>query len=276
MSVLIRNPVLTTEETQALVDSVCWFHRIEVVPGVITPGRVPSDGVYGAGAYIDSLNLGDLQDKRVLELGTWDGPLAFELAQRGVDVVASDIQYADKTGFNVLKKISGIEIPYIQCSAYELGRHFQDEFDVILFFGVFYHLKHPFLAFSHCAKALKMGGILLTEGEGMGHHLEDVNGHPVSLPDSVIPMLDQLDELGVPMALSYPGTYMRGENWVLPNRSCLKGWMINAGLEAEPVYTQKNPTSRRIGTRGRKVVATEKIEHSLTGVEGGYVNPVTA
>ena len=72
---------------------------------------------------------------------TWDVPLAYELKRRGCDIVALDVHDPNKTGFNVLRKISGFDIPYVRCSVYELSRFFKaSDFDIVLYFGVFYHM----------------------------------------------------------------------------------------------------------------------------------------
>ena len=268
---IIRDPVVGQAEAERLVNSVSWFHRVEVIPGLIAPGHIPPSGSYDASKYIDSLKIDDLVNQRILELGTWDGPLAYELKRRGCDVVASDIQDPDKTGFNVLRKISGFEIPYVRCSVYELSKFFRPaEFDVILYFGIFYHLKHPILSFEEIAKCLKVNGLLFTEGEGLGHCIESLDGRPIDA-SADYGRLDALDDAGVPLTLSYPGKFHGSNNWVLPNRSALTGWLSNAGLEPEAIYQQDAGNGRRrVGGKAKKVRDEAFLEHGLVGEGGGY------
>ena len=268
---IIHNPVVDRAEAESLVQSVNWFHRVEVIRGLIAPGIVPGTGSYDARGYIDSLKIQDITSKRILELGTWDGPLAFELKQRGCDIVASDIQDPEQTGFNVLQKISGFDIPYVRCSVYELSNFFRPgEFDVILYFGVFYHLKHPILSFEQIAKCLKIDAVLYTEGEGLGNHLEDLAGTKVD-GNAEYEHSEFLDEKGVPLTLSYPGKFGGASNWVLPNRSALTGWLRSAGLEPVSVYaTAAENGRRRVGATARKRHEETILEHSLVGHSGGY------
>jgi len=274
MTALIKEPVVSQAEAQKLVDATKWYHRIEVVPGVTSPGRVPAEGAYDAEGYIDSLGLGkDLTGKRILEIGAWDGPLSFELKQRGADVVATDIQDPAQTGFNALKAISGLDIPYFRASVYEIDQLGMGQFDVVLFMGVFYHLKHPLLAFEKISNVTKMGGTLFTVGAGLGGEWEDLSLKKV-VPDDIqeiVATLERLDQMGVPLTLSYPGTYLAGENWFLPNRTALSGWLKNAGFEPENVYSL--PTWGRsvvVGAMGIKCRETFVREHSLTGEAGDF------
>jgi tRNA (mo5U34)-methyltransferase len=257
MSVLFAEPAVSRDEAARLVSSVKWFHRVEPIEGMIAPGYVPPQGSYDAAGYADSLQLGDIRGKRILEIGTWDGPMAYELAKRGADVVASDIQDPKHTGFNVLGKIGGFKVPYVRTSVYDLHKHFKPAtFDIVLFLGVFYHLKHPLMAFEKIASVLKLGGQIRCEGAGIGPYFENLSSEPVLLPAHVFETLNAMDEAGVPLALSYPGTFRKGENWFLPNKTALKGWMQAAGFDVDGVWMMLTDEARgvvRLGGRATKV-----------------------
>jgi SAM-dependent methyltransferase len=274
MSVLIKSSKVSREEAESLVNSVSWFHRVEILPGLVAPGHIPFTGAYDAQGFIDSLRLGmDLTGQRVLEIGTWDGPLAYELKQRGANVVATDIQDPDKTGFNVIGKIAGLDVPYVRASVYDLHKHFKDEFDVVLFLGVYYHLKYPVLAFEAIARTLKMGGQLYVEGAALGSHFQNIAGQTVAQEEQwrIGRALAELDKLGIPLTLAYPGTYMQGCNWFLPNMSTMRGWLKNAGFEEESMSLMDGGTEgeKRIIAKAVKVRDAAYLEHNLTGEEGG-------
>jgi len=267
MAALLTQPVVSFPEAERLVASVPWFHRFELVEGLVTPGHVFTD----AARYIDSLHLGDVAGLRILEIGTWDGPLSFELKQRGASVVATDIQDPSHTGFKVVELVSGLSVPYVRESVYNIHKHFYDEFDIVLFFGVFYHLKYPNLAFESIAKVLKLGGTLFTEGRGLGPYLEDVDGVSIAPPEGTWEMLETLDAMGVPLSLAYPGTFIGGCNWYLANKSALRGWMVAAGFDVDALWSQTGGGQGeiRIGSTGTKAREPE-IEHGLTGEVGGF------
>src|SRR5271167_2886975 len=93
--------------------SVPWYHRFEIVPGVFTPGKLPTDP---KATFTHFALPASLKGKRVLEVGTWDGPVAFECEARGGTVTAMDIQDPTKTGFNVAKEILQSNVRYVQGS----------------------------------------------------------------------------------------------------------------------------------------------------------------
>lgn len=264
MTVLFERPAVDAVEARRLVGTVPWFHRVEPIEGLITPGWVGGDS-YDAAGYVDSFGLGDVKGLKILEIGTWDGPLAYELALRGAQVTASDIQDPSKTGFNVLGKIGGLSVPYQRASVYDLGGLFPEQFDVVLFLGVFYHLKYPVLAFESIAKSLKQGGKLIAEGGGMPVTFDNVQGKPVEVGPELVAALDALDALGVPVRLTYPGTYIGGDNWHLPNRSALHGWMEGAGFEVQGEAWQNSVAQgRRVGATGIKAREPNQ-EHVIIG-----------
>jgi tRNA (mo5U34)-methyltransferase len=84
--------------------------------------------------------------ERVLEIGTFDGAIAFECETRGAKLTGLDIQDPSKTGFNVAKEIRQSRVDYVQGSVYDLAALFTEKFDYVFFLGVFYHLKNPVLA----------------------------------------------------------------------------------------------------------------------------------
>src|SRR5947208_11898412 len=64
-----------------------WYHTIDVEPGVTTPGW------FDLRHILDRLPWPDVQGKRCLDIGTFDGFFAFELERRGAaQVVAADIE----------------------------------------------------------------------------------------------------------------------------------------------------------------------------------------
>jgi tRNA (mo5U34)-methyltransferase len=255
MSALIRAPALPREEIARLVAGRRWYHTVELIEGLVTPGLSPVP--ISPQRIIDALDLGaDLRGQRIIDIGTFDGPMAFELAQRGADVVAVDLRSPDETGFNTLKRISGIDIPHVRMDVGQLHERFGAEFDHVLFLGVFYHLKNPLGAFESIARIIKPGALLHTEGESFGRYFEDTHGNrvePAPDADALRAALDALDAAGVPVAMAYPGSYVGGYNWFLPNRSALGGWLRATGFEVERVWALDTVTgSRRVHARARR------------------------
>src|SRR4051812_30744538 len=100
---------------QARIDSVPrWYHRIEVAPGVVTPGVTDSQ------TYLRFLDLpADCSGWRVLDLGTRDGFYAFEFERRGADVIAIDYVPKERSGFSVAAELLKSRVEYVQANLYD-------------------------------------------------------------------------------------------------------------------------------------------------------------
>jgi len=250
---------MTNEEILAKLNTVSWYQRFEILPGVFTPGKLltkPKELFAHLGLP------SDLTGKRVLEVGTWDGPLAFECEARGAVVTAMDIQDPARTGFNVAREILESKVTYVQGSVYDAAQLLTGIFDYVFFLGVFYHLKHPVLAFEELSKLLNQGGTLVFEGECLRNYWENEEGKRCDFPDLIA-----IANSNIPLCLFYADTFKGDDsNWFIPNFACLKGWMQAAGLLVvsqafHDVAGSPYPLQRVAGV-ARKIAGL-RIEHRL-------------
>jgi tRNA (mo5U34)-methyltransferase len=134
-------PDLTPSRIRELVEAVPRWHHIMRFPhGIVSPGVYEPEGMFRL------LQLPDLRGKRVLDMGTRDGYFAFECERLGAEVVAVDYSEMELTGFAAAKQIYGSQVRYVQANIYDLSPEQLGTFDVVLFLGVLYHLRHPLLA----------------------------------------------------------------------------------------------------------------------------------
>jgi SAM-dependent methyltransferase len=220
---------MTTEEALKLVESHRhWKHSFEIIPGIITPGDW---GLTDSAAQLNEIYgvPGDLKGMRALDIGTLDGVHAFELERRGAKVTAIDLQSPDVTGFNIAKKIIGSKVEYIQGSVYELTSILKERYDIILFFGVWYHLKNPVRAFEEVAAALERTGTLYAEGEGLMDYVEVDGAAGVG---DVREFASKMGSSDLPISIYYPNK-MKGDlwSWYVPNLSCVKAWLETCGMK---------------------------------------------
>lgn len=266
------DPALSDPECLELVGKTTWYHSFELRPGIVSPGQIAFDAV----AVLDGLEVpGDLRGKRVLDIGAWDGPITFEMERRGADASALDIQDPTRVGFAVARRVMGSRAVHYQGSVYALPENELSELDHIVFRGVYYHLKHPLLAFERIAGALKMGGVLHFEGEGFLHYAETLGGEAVigehpkprrfwERPTEDRSWLLKVAESDIPVCLSYPNHYKGASNWFVPNNACLRGWLEASGFEVLGInaWTDEGSGQRLYGT-ARKVRDSLEIEHPL-------------
>jgi len=130
--------------TQGLADrfqSRFRYHSIELPDGSILPGLQPLEFLRWR---LDLFGLPpDLRGKRVLDVGAWDGWFSFECERRGAEVVAVDCVVFDT--FLEAKERIGSKVEYFTLDVNELSARRLGRFDIVLFFGVLYHLRHPLL-----------------------------------------------------------------------------------------------------------------------------------
>jgi tRNA (mo5U34)-methyltransferase len=248
-------PSADREAILAKINSVSWYHRYELLPGIVTPGRVNLDPQVVFRHYdLPS----DFTGKKVLDVGTWDGVMAFAAEARGAEVTALDIQDPDRTAFNTAKDILGSSVRYVRGSVYDAPRLLGDRYDYIFFLGVFYHLKHPILALEQLHQVQPEGGRVVFEGECLIHHWEDTRGQTVGNDG-----LRALTLSDLPFAAFYSGEFKRDDsNWFIPNPACLRGWFRAAGYEVVVEKLHDHPPDQRIGGVAQKIAAPP-IEHRV-------------
>ena len=147
-------------------EGIAWYHDWEIFKGVRTPGR-RSVSLVCAKARIPR----DLSGKRVLDIGAWHGCFSFECERRGAsEVVAYSLENPDATGFRRLKALLGSRVNYVQGSVYGLSPQEIGEFDLILFFGVLYHLRYPLLGIDRI-RTVSRGDVLIETHTVTSRHL---------------------------------------------------------------------------------------------------------
>ena len=120
-----------------------WFHKIELFPGYFSPGW--SDPVEGKLPYFGLPE--DLSGMRVLDIGCAEGFFSFEAERRGAREVIGIDSFPDSIRrFNIVKAARQSNASAFLMNVYDLEPKRLGTFDLVLFYGVFYHLKHPQLA----------------------------------------------------------------------------------------------------------------------------------
>jgi tRNA (mo5U34)-methyltransferase len=155
---------MTSEELQTQVKQINWWHQIDLGNGVITPG--PDDTL----ARLNQLGLpDDLRGKTVLDIGAWDGAFSFEAERRGASRVLAIDEFiwagkgwASKAGFEFARRALNSKVEDMLLDVYDLSPERTGTFDLVIFSGVLYHLKHPLLALERVASVTRHQLILST------------------------------------------------------------------------------------------------------------------
>ncbi|MGE3803079.1 MAG: class I SAM-dependent methyltransferase [Gemmataceae bacterium] len=143
-----------------------WAHRIDLGNGMVTPGAwQPSPLIRLAFDRID------FRGKKVLDVGCWDGLWSFEAERRGArEVFATDDvsqrPFGDLPTFARAAEVLGSQARYFPHAPVQTIESLGvDDFDIVLFCGVYYHLRDPLLALAKLRRVMRPGGLLLVEGE---------------------------------------------------------------------------------------------------------------
>jgi tRNA (mo5U34)-methyltransferase len=163
-----RAVALLPEQLESLrreVAATKWWHTIDLGHGTVTPGIDPSS------ARLAELQVpGDLTGLTVLDVGAWDGFFSFEAERRGASrVLATDSfcwgqgGWGTKAGFEIARRALGSRVEDLDIDPLELSPERIGTFDLVLFLGVLYHMRHPLLALERVFSVTRRHLILQTQ-----------------------------------------------------------------------------------------------------------------
>ncbi|HET8950726.1 MAG TPA: DUF1698 domain-containing protein [Solirubrobacteraceae bacterium] len=221
-----------SEDLRAAVAAQGWFHTIDLGGGLVTDGRDESPRKLG---WIGLPS--DLRGRSVLDVGAWDGFFSFECERRGADrVVALDGPawrepawgpggFGTRSGFELARRALGSRVEDVELELDEISAESVGRFDVVLFLGVLYHLKHPWVALERVCSVCD--GLLVLETHA-----------------------DLLDMRRPAMAL-YPGDELAGDgsNWWGPNLAALRAMLREEGF-ARVEVVHRDPLHSRLARAG--------------------------
>jgi tRNA (mo5U34)-methyltransferase len=208
-----------------------WHQEWEVFPGIITPGRSSVDDLLKNAGVPENL-----KGKQIADIGAWNGCVAFECERRGAaEVVAVSLEDPEWSGFNYLKDVLASErTRYQRVSIYDLDPGWLGTFDIVICFGVLYHLRYPVLGIDNLRRI--SAGDLYLETHVLDHAFQDLAG------DNSITTLSDIDERleGAALIQFYKGKELQGgaSNWFSPSMSAVVGLLETAGFEV--TKTRKN------------------------------------
>lgn len=207
--------------SDAIAQIPTWRHRIEVSPGVTTPGTEDT------AAELPRLGIPeDLAGRRVLDIGCSDGFYSFVCENRGAQVTSIDDESSllagGVNGFTVASRLLGSRARYQVMDVHRLGGAGLGHFDVVLFINVLYHLKNPLLALEQIAEVTEPGGLLVLKTYFRQDVRVLVRGRPYGF---------DIDRR--PKWWFFPDRELGGDptNWFGPNRRAIEGSLRATGWE---------------------------------------------
>jgi tRNA (mo5U34)-methyltransferase len=150
MTSLLQHEVSAPSEARAREIAALgpWFHNLHLPDGAQTaPHHVLGDFPSWKWAEVQASIPADLAGWRALDIGCNAGYYAFELARRGAHVVGIDSEplFLNQARWAAREFALEDRVEFREMQVYDLART-TETFDLVLFMGVFYHLRYPLLA----------------------------------------------------------------------------------------------------------------------------------
>jgi tRNA (mo5U34)-methyltransferase len=240
----------TTAEIEHRVQELGpWFHNLNLQGVPTAPEHFLGD--YPAIKWQQFANAlpADLRGKSVLDIGCNAGFFSIEMKRRGaarVLAIDSDPRYLAQA--QLAAEITGSELELRRMSVYEVDQ-LGEQFDLVLFTGVFYHLRHPLLALD-LIREHTVRDVLVFQSMQRGG--EDVRQLAENYPFEETELFMGND---VPRMQFVERRYSDDPtNWWIPNRACVEAVLRSAGFavvshpEVEVYVCKRAEVDRRVRT----------------------------
>ncbi len=222
----MRGAGLSQEQIRARVESLGqWFHNMNLGGVQTAPNHFLYDYPGQKWRRFAHAIPADLRGRSVLDIGCNAGFYSIEMKRRGADRVLgidSDETYLAQARFAA--EVSGFEIAFRQLSVYDVAA-LGERFDIVLFMGVLYHLRHPLLALDliheHAARDLLVF-------QSMQRGTDEVDAVADDYPFSETATFDRP---GFPKLHFIERNYAHDPtNWWVPNRACAEAMLRASGF----------------------------------------------
>lgn len=216
-------------DLQERVDALApWFHNIDLGGVWTAPDHFLGD-YPGAKFRRFERGLPDVSGRTVLDIGCNAGFYSIEMKRRGASRVLgidSDERYLAQARL-ATETLDYDEIEFAKLDVYDVGA-IGERFDLVIFMGVLYHLRHPLLALDLIREHVA-GDMLLFQSMQRG------SAHVLPLEkDYEFKESDIFFESGFPklhfVEQKYSGDWT---NWWVPNRACTEAMLRSAGFEID-------------------------------------------
>jgi tRNA (mo5U34)-methyltransferase len=208
-----------------------WFHNLRLRGEQTSPGHFLGDYPSVKFASFRDALPADLTGKTVLDIGCNAGFYSFEMKRRGAArVLGIEVEDLYLRQARFAAEIEGLDVEFRKMSVWDLGA-IGERFDLVIFMGVLYHLRHPLLALDlihdHVAKDM-----LLFQSMQRGSR-----NLPVVKDDYAFSETAHFHEPGYPAMYFVEQRYCGDDtNWWIPNRACAEAMLRSSGfrIEAQP------------------------------------------
>ena len=208
-----------------------WFHNLRLHGVETAPEHFLGDYPEVKFRNFRDVLPRDMHGMTVLDIGCNGGFYSMEMKRRGADRVLgidTDEHYLRQARYAA--EITGTDVEFRRMPVWDVAK-LGERFDLVIFMGVLYHLRHPLLALDliheHVARDLMLFQSMQRGSREVVNVAEDYDFNaPAPFDDPGYPKMHFIEQ-----------RYSHDEtNWWVPNRACVEAMLRSSGfsIQAQP------------------------------------------
>jgi tRNA (mo5U34)-methyltransferase len=227
MSAATQAGRMTPEEVKNNIDRLGkWFQNVNLLGIQTAPDHFLGDYPTAKWRRFQDAIPADLTGKSVLDIGCNAGFYSVEMKRRGASRVLGidfDTDYLAQASF--VAEVNELDIEFRQLSVYDVAS-LQEKFDIVIFMGVLYHLRHPLLALDLIYEHVAPDTLIFQSMQRGSVETPEV------APDYDFWDTEIFEQPGYPKMYFVERSYSHDPtNWWIPNRACTEAMLRSAGFE---------------------------------------------
>jgi tRNA (mo5U34)-methyltransferase len=205
-----------------------WFHNMDLAGVETAPDHFLGDYPNIKWRKFSNAIPANLTGKTVLDIGCNGGFYSMEMKRRGADrVLGVDFDDGYLAQARFAAEVSELDIEFRKLSVYDVGT-LDETFDVVLFMGVLYHLRHPLLALDLIREHVCRNMLIFQSMQRGSKEVREV------ADDYPFWNTELFDAPEFPRLHFIEHRYARDPtNWWVPNRAAVEAMLRSAGFRIE-------------------------------------------
>jgi len=219
-------PLSSTEIRRQVEALGPWFQNIDLAGVATAPDHFLGNYPYVKWQKFADAIPADLSGRTVLDIGCNAGFYSIEMKRRGADrVLGIDFDRSYLAQAEFAAKVAEADVEFRLLSVYDVGA-LGERFDIVLFMGVLYHLRHPLLALDLVREHV-VGELMVFQSmqRGSDRTRSFEENYPFwnydLFKDPDFPKLHFIEQ-------RYADD---PTNWWVPNRACVEAMLRSSGFE---------------------------------------------